>query len=93
VDNGENDACGLAKCPVRLLGLVRLISAGGEARGLASMAIETVQPRESGSIAGRLPASFDEMTVGEFLDFLRWWATLSGTDKQAILAARKQTLH
>jgi hypothetical protein len=57
------------------------------------MATETVRPRDDASVAKRLPVSFDEMTVGEFLDFLRWWAALPSSDRQALAAARKQTLH
>jgi hypothetical protein len=63
------------------------------ARGGKKMTTETVRPGQ-GTIRGkRLPASFDEMTVEEFLDFVRWWAALSTTDRQALAAARKHTLH
>ncbi len=41
----------------------------------------------------RLPADFDDMSVGEFIDFIRWWADLSSADRQLLLAAQKQTQH
>ena len=34
-------------------------------------AIEFIAPRK------RLPASFDEMPVAEFLELVQWWAALS----------------
>ena len=50
-------------------------------------AIEFIAPRK------RLPASFDEMSVAEFLELVQWWAALSSSDRQALLAARNQTRH
>jgi hypothetical protein len=50
-------------------------------------AIEFIAPRK------RLPASFDEMPVAEFLELVQWWAALSSSDRQALLAARNQTRH
>jgi hypothetical protein len=40
-----------------------------------------------------MPADLDEMTTGEFLDMLEWWARLSSEERQAVLAGLKQTRH
>lgn len=39
------------------------------------------------------PADLNEMTTGQFLDVLEWWAKLSSEERQAVLAGRKQTRH
>lgn len=57
------------------------------------MAGESVRQGQDTLTTRRLPASFDDMKVEEFLDFVQWWAALSSTDRQAVLAARKHTLH
>jgi hypothetical protein len=57
------------------------------------MKVEVGRPGAGVSAARPLPAVLDEMTVGEFLDFLRWWAALTSSERQEVLAAQKQTRH
>ena len=40
-----------------------------------------------------MPTNFDEMTVAEFFDYVRWWTTLSTADRQTLLAVQNQTRH
>jgi hypothetical protein len=57
------------------------------------MKVEVGRPGASVSAARSLPVVFDEMTVGEFLDFLQWWAALTSSERQEVLAAQKHTRH
>jgi hypothetical protein len=51
-------------------------------------------PRGQCTPAGkRAPNSMDEMSLGEFLEILRRWAALSGSERRAILLGPQQTLH
>jgi hypothetical protein len=52
--------------------------------------IAAVQPAHLFRIT---PADLEEMTTGEFLETLEWWARLSSEERQAVLASRKQTRH
>jgi hypothetical protein len=48
---------------------------------------------QSTSAGKRFPVDLDEMSIGEFLDFLRWWTNLSNAEKRALLTKRQQMLH
>ena len=41
----------------------------------------------------RMPTNFDEMTLAEFLDYVRWWTTLSTAGRQTLLAVQNETRH
>jgi hypothetical protein len=41
----------------------------------------------------RMPANFDEMSIAQLLDYVRWWETLPSTEKQALLAVKNDTRH
>jgi len=57
------------------------------------MKTEIARPARPASVFKLMPADLDEMTIGEFLDTLQWWAKLSSQERQAVLASRKQTRH
>jgi hypothetical protein len=61
--------------------------------GIQAVTVEVVRPGAGVSAARPLPVVLDEMTVGEFLDFLRWWAALTSGERQEVLAAHKHTRH
>jgi hypothetical protein len=51
------------------------------------------RPGQRSAASMLMPTNFDEMTVAEFLDYVRWWTTLPSTDRQLLLAARNETRH
>ena len=57
---------------------------------MKSEIIAAVQPAPLFKIT---PADLDEMTTGEFLQMLGWWAKLSSDERQTVLASRRQTRH
>jgi hypothetical protein len=52
---------------------------------MTTMKTETSRSGKGSAATMPIPANFDEMTVAEFLDYVRWWATLPSTDRQSFL--------
>jgi hypothetical protein len=57
------------------------------------MKSEMIRVVQRAPILKLMPAELDEMTTGEFLEILQWWAKLSSAERQAVLASRKHTRH
>ena len=57
------------------------------------MKTETQRSGKVVAVIMRTPADFDEMTVAEFFDYVRWWTSLPSTDRQLLIAAQNQTRH
>lgn len=54
------------------------------------MKAETSYHNQSLAATMRMPVNLDEMSVAEFLEYVRWWATLHSTDKQILLKGQKR---
>ena len=54
------------------------------------MKAETRYPGQRLDATMRMPANLDEMTVAEFLDYVRWWARLQSTDRQLLLKEQRR---
>jgi|SoimicmetaTmtHMA_FD_contig_21_211527300_length_259_multi_3_in_0_out_0_1 hypothetical protein len=57
------------------------------------MKTETIRVVQPAPVFKFMPADLDEMTTGDFLEMLAWWAKLSSEERQAVLASSKQTRH